>query len=353
MRNDKELLKNVEKIKLDRINRGLKGIVGGLRALLISVEKENIRDSVYEMTDMTGYSVSEHFKNDIGEYYILKMEGSADLIIKSSFNKENKYKNYNDNPKSKKLINTRVEEFIFDVSSIEKYYEVQKKYGLEFEGGIENKGSYKKLTSKIDERLGVSYGFIEFKGEASYIADSDVDMEIDIPPSGKDYLGHVVKLDHTASRVRAKDRDSAILRFMEYTEYNFEFSIYVRNLNSITNVARLEKGEFAMVFTSGIDEYEGEGSGPTEKYIHNYGPRVHHMAFETENIDDFFLRLKKDGVEFLVELVGSEEEGLKQTFTVQSPYTMIVNEYIHRYGDFSGFFTKSNVEMLTRGTEKQ
>lgn len=353
MRNDRELLKNVEEIKTGRVKRGLEGLVGGLRALVISVEKENLRDAVYEMSDMTSYFVSEHYKNNEGEYYILKLKDSADIIIKASFESENKYLLYNDNPKSSKLINTRVEQFIFDVSDIEKYYEIQRSYGLNFDGAIEDKGNYKILSSKIDESLGVSYAFVEFEGALRYSSKDDIDMEIDIPISNRTYLKNVIKLDHTASRVKAKDRDKAILKFMDYTEYNFEFSIYVRNLNSITNVARLKKGEFAMVFTSGIEEYKEGESGPTEKFIHNYGTRVHHMAFQTENIDTFFESLKKDGVEFLVDLVGSEEEGLKQTFTIQSPYTMIVNEYIHRYGDFSGFFTKSNVEMLTRSTEKQ
>jgi hypothetical protein len=56
---------------------------------------------------------------------------------------------------------------------------------------------------------------------------------------------------------------------------------------------------------------------------------------------------------FLVELVGSPDEGLKQTFTMPSPNTLLVNEYIHRYGDFDGFFTRSNVTLLTKATEKQ
>jgi len=30
-----------------------------------------------------------------------------------------------------------------------------------------------------------------------------------------------------------------------------------------------------------------------------------------------------------------------------------VNEYIHRYGDFDGFFTRTNVERLTKATERQ
>jgi hypothetical protein len=109
-----------------------------------------------------------------------------------------------------------------------------------------------------------------------------------------------------------------------------------------------------MVFTSGISPYiSDEESGPTEKFIHNYGTRVHHMAFRTENIEQTYEALRADGMDFLIELVGSPEEGLKQTFTVASESTLLVNEYIHRYGDFDGFFTRSNVTLLTGATDKQ
>jgi hypothetical protein len=52
-------------------------------------------------------------------------------------------------------------------------------------------------------------------------------------------------------------------------------------------------------------------------------------------------------------LVGSEEEGLKQTFTEPSVQSMLVTEYIHRYAGFDGFFTKSNVTELTKATAIQ
>jgi len=58
-------------------------------------------------------------------------------------------------------------------------------------------------------------------------------------------------------------------------------------------------------------------------------------------------------MKFLLELIGSKEEGLKQTFSAQSMNTLLVNEYIHRYGDFKGFFTKSNVTLLTEATDLQ
>jgi len=63
--------------------------------------------------------------------------------------------------------------------------------------------------------------------------------------------------------------------------------------------------------------------------------------------------LRDEGMEFLIELVGSPAEGLKQTFSQPAEQTLLVNEYIHRYGDFDGFFTRSNVTLLTGATAKQ
>ena len=141
---------------------------------------------------------------------------------------------------------------------------------------------------------------------------------------------------------------------MELTNYDFKFAIYVKIFNSITNVARISKKDFAMVFTSGVTPYiDDKSTGPTEKFINKYGPRVHHLAFHTENIEDTVHQLDEDGMRFLIGLVGSPKEGLKQTFSQPSPNTLLVNEYIHRYGDFDGFFTKENVTLLTGATEKQ
>jgi len=109
-----------------------------------------------------------------------------------------------------------------------------------------------------------------------------------------------------------------------------------------------------MVFTSGIIPCNHDAeSGPTERFILHYGPRVHHLAFDTGNIEEVYAGLVGDGVEFLLEIVGSPEEGLRPTFTMHSPHTLVVNEHIHRYGGFDGFFTRSTVTDLTRATGKQ
>ena len=58
-------------------------------------------------------------------------------------------------------------------------------------------------------------------------------------------------------------------------------------------------------------------------------------------------------MDFLIELIGSPKEGLKQTFSYPSKSTFLVNEYIYRYNGFDGFFTKENVADLTGATSKQ
>jgi len=77
------------------------------------------------------------------------------------------------------------------------------------------------------------------------------------------------------------------------------------------------------------------------------------MAFRTEEIKETVPALNSSGMSFLIDLVGSAPEGLKQIFSSPSENTLLVNEYIHRYGDFDGFFTKSNVTLLTGATANQ
>ena len=45
-----------------------------------------------------------------------------------------------------------------------------------------------------------------------------------------DHLKNIRWLDHAATRVKAQDRDLAIIEFMKLTNYNFDFAIYVKPL---------------------------------------------------------------------------------------------------------------------------
>ncbi|MBU7026624.1 MAG: hypothetical protein HXS48_06750 [Theionarchaea archaeon] len=349
---DDYLKKEAPRVQEERKEAGLEGLVGGLDCVIINTEPERQKTAVTELLQYTGLEFEGAFQD--AEYVtgVLKKRGS-DFLIRSR-RRENPFIEFNVFSKSQHVPNTRLEAFVFRTKDIEKYVSIQKERGVKFLTDIIHTDTYSFVQTIPSLFTGNSLGFIEWHDKGNYFTSESEDLNWRIDKPNKDYLRNIKELDHTATRVKAHDRDAAIIEFMELTNYNFDFAIYVKVFNSITNVARLSLKEYAMVFTSGISPYvSDEESGPTEKFIHNYGTRVHHMAFHTENIEDTVACLKEDGMDFLIELVGSPEEGLKQTFSTASTNTLLVNEYIHRYGDFDGFFTRSNVTLLTGATDKQ
>jgi len=106
---------------------------------------------------------------------------------------------------------------------------------------------------------------------------------------------------------------------------------------------------------------------PTETFVRNYGPRLHHLAIavsdETlpqdqhgmDNIDFVVSQIASQGRNFLLDVIGSKEDGLKQIFSSASEHSSLIIEYVQRFGDFQGFFTKDNVAELTRaaGVEEE
>ena len=352
---DERLLEKVASVRHKRQKIGLTGLTGGLECVRINTEPEHFQPAIEELLRYTGLDFHTAFEDSGNKTAVLTREGSADFLVTCRTKDSNPFAAANRGAKSGPLPHTRLETLIFSSSDLTTYVRIQKEQGKKFlTREIITTPCYSFIQTQPSPYTGNSLGFIQWHGPRDYKTPRSTPLELTFTKPALPHLDAIGQLDHCATRVRAEERDAAILEFMELTEYNFEFAIYVESLNSITNVARLSLGEYAMVFTSGIAPFtDMEHSGPTELFIHNYGTRVHHMAFTTSSIDATFAALKKDGMEFLVELVGSPEEGLKQTFSRMSPHTLLVNEYIQRYGDFTGFFTKSNVTLLTKATEKQ
>lgn len=357
---DTFLKKEVSRIIKERKELGLDGSVQGLDSVIINTEAHLQVPAANELIRSTGLTYDEAFEDDNYKTIVLTHPDSASFLIRSRKQKmkheNNPFFKFNIRPKSEHVPNTRLETFVFNTPDLKKYVRIQKSRGVNFLTADIIKGNQFSFIQTIPSKYtGNSLGFIQWHSDKkSYQSNSAESLHIPLKKPNKSFLQNIKQLDHTATRVRAADRDNAIIEFMELTNYNFDFAIYVKLFNSITNVARLSSKDFAMVFTSGVVPYKNdEESGPTEKFIHNYGTRVHHMAFHTENIEETFSQLKQNKMEFLINLVGSETDGLKQTFTQPSPSTLLVNEYIHRYGDFDGFFTKSNVTKLTEATDKQ
>lgn len=358
---DEHLLEKAPGIIAERKRLGLEGLVGGLQAVIINTEPERQRATAEELLRYTGLEFDGAFEDDKYRTCVLKTPGShefrsADFLIRSRIEGLNPFYQLNKAIKSSHLPNTRLETFVFETKDIEKYVSIQKSRGVKFlTDDIAHEKNYSFIQTVPSGFTGNSLGFVQWNGEkGSYETSISRPMDWNLKKPKLDHLKNIYWLDHAATRVKAQDRDLAIIEFMKLTNYNFDFAIYIKPHNSITSVARLTPADFAMVFTSGISPYvSDEISGPTEKFIHNYGSRVHHIAFQTEAIEDTYDSLVRDEMKFLIELVGSPQEGLKQTFTEPSRNTLLVNEYIHRYGDFDGFFSKSNVTLLTEATGKQ
>lgn len=351
-----DLARRLPRVMEERENAGLEGLVGGLDAVIINTEPERLEPAVRELLEYTGLQIREHYIGSAFSTYVLGTLDSPDLLLRCRISGGNPFIPFNQAGKTQAFPNTRLETFIFRVRDIEKYVDIQRERGIRFMSDeIQDHPAFRFIQTCPSRFTGNSLGFIEWKGSLHTFCNTPSgDLPHTLTKPDYPWLSQIHGLDHTATRVRAGERNDAILEFLSLTGYHFDFAVFVNSLNSITSVARLNMDDCAMVFTSGITPYSAEGeSGPTEMFIHNYGTRVHHMAFCTEEIDSVFGKLQVHGMEFLTELVGSPEEGLKQTFSVPSPHTMIVNEYIHRYGGFDGFFTRSNVEALTRATGRQ
>jgi hypothetical protein len=355
-RQEQDLAARIPAVLRLRKDLGLEGLVEGLDSVIIRTEPGGLNPAVAELLRYTGLTAEEYFEDDSSKTFVLGTQGSASLIVRARKMGENPFSRVNAAQKTKNLPNTRLETFVFRTNGLPQYVEIQSGRGVRFmTPHIVEYPSFRFIQTLPSRYTGNSLGFIEWTGKKGAYAPHDAaPLPLPLKKPAMPHLASIHGLDHTATRVRALERNDAIIEFMELTSYSFDFAVFVRSLNSITSVARLSKDDFAMVFTSGIEPFrEDTDPGPTEMFIRNYGTRVHHMAFQTDNIDATYDALRNDGMEFLVELVGSEDEGLKQTFSAPSPHTMIVNEYIHRYKGFDGFFTKSNVEMLTRATAKQ
>jgi hypothetical protein len=174
----------------------------------------------------------------------------------------------------------------------------------------------------------------------------------------------VMPIDHLATRVYSQNREPALLEYMALSSYYYWGSYDIKDQNSSTNVTKNvrqhpESMSPAKVFTANNHPYcvghLDKLPSPTETFVRNYGPRLHHIAVEVkdgqingrENIDYIVEAIAAQGKGFLLDTVGSREEGLKQIFSSASDFSSLIIEYVQRFGDFQGFFTRENVALLT------
>ena len=158
----------------------------------------------------------------------------------------------------------------------------------------------------------------------------------------------IIKLDHIAYRVKKGERVKAMAELANAVPYHEFKSFKVISMNAITSCIKLDETLPVVVVSEGLDE-----DSIVEKYVKKYGGRIHHLAYLVRNIEKVVEIQKKRGIKFTTdEIIGSEEEGIKQIFTMPTQTANHIIEYIQRFGDFDGFFTPSNIGTLMKSTEK-
>lgn len=174
----------------------------------------------------------------------------------------------------------------------------------------------------------------------------------------------ILPIDHLATRIYSQNREAAILEYLTLSSYYYWGSYDIADQNSSTNVTKSihyadESISPAKVFTAANNPYFVNHlvglPSPTESFVRNYGPRLHHIALSVAdgevdgkaNIDYVVDAIRAKGKDFLLDVIGSREEGLKQIFSSASEHSSLIVEYVQRFGDFDGFFTKQNVAGLT------
>ncbi len=365
----------------ERDQLGLTSMIHEIDALMISVDPEHSTKYIAELALMTPYHYLVTLETEQHLSHVLRIDlNSPDILLREvkDPNLRGIFRSLNEvYPIGAKKPNSRYMGEIIRVDDLHGVVKIQQQRGfrffnqddarkLELPGNLaiskpspytHNIVAY--LEREPDElrvyALGVSV--IKPDVQAAYLEAKALQNKIGVA----DLL---LPLDHLATRVYSQNREVAILEYLSLTSYYFWGAYNIKDQNSSTNVTKSaheipESKSPAKVFTANntpyfINHLEHLPS-PTETFVRNYGPRLHHMAISVkdgeykgkENIDYVVDAIAENGKGFLLDVIGSKEQGLKQIFSNASEHSSLIIEYVQRYGSFDGFFTRENVAKLT------
>lgn len=372
---------NLIRLLKERDQLGLTSMIHEIDALMISVDPEHSTKYIAELALMTPYHYLVTLETAQHLTHVLRIDlNSPDILLREvkDPNLRGIFRSLNEvYPIGAKKPNSRYMGEIIRVDDLHSVVKIQQQRGfrffnqddtrkLELPGNLSiskpspythNIVAY--LEREPDElrvyALGVSV--IKSDVQAAYAEAKTLQAKIGVT----DLL---LPLDHLATRVYSQNREVAILEYLSLSSYYFWGAYNIKDQNSSTNVTKSahpipESKSPAKVFTANntpyfINHLEHLPS-PTETFVRNYGPRLHHMAISVkdgeykgkENIDFVVDAIAENGKGFLLDVIGSKEQGLKQIFSNASEHSSLIIEYVQRYGSFDGFFTQENVAKLT------
>jgi len=363
----------------DRI--GLTEMIGGIEALMISVEPGNSVEYIAELALMTSYQYLVTLDSDKHMTHVLRIDmNSPDILLREVKNPEHIdiFRSLNDlypvgarRPHSRYLGEILLAEDRHAVVAEQQQREFRffsagqlAELDLPLNISLSTPSPYTQnmvgyMERPVDGIRVYQHGECVILSAAQAANDRGKEMQ--------ERLGiadMIQPIDHLATRVYSQNREAALLEYLALSSYYYWGSYDIKDQNSSTNVTKNvrqqpESVSPAKVFTANNQPYcvghLDKLPSPTETFVRNYGPRLHHIAVEVkdgqtngkENIDFIVEAIAAQGKGFLLETVGSREEGLKQIFSSASDFSSLIVEYVQRFGDFQGFFTRENVALLT------
>ena len=369
------------KLLAERDQMGLTAMIHEIDALMITVDPGHSIQYIAELTLMTAYHYLVTLESESHWTHVLRIDlDSPDILLREvkDPNLRGIFRSLNEvYPVGAKKPNSRYMGEIIRVDNLHDVVKLQQEREfrffsqdevrkLELPGNLavskpspytHNIVAY--LERKPNElrvyALGVSV--IHAEVQAAYATAKQLQIKLRID----DLL---MPIDHLATRVYSQNREVAILEYLSWSSYYFWGAYNIKDQNSSTNVTKSVHGlpesrSPAKVFTANNTPYFVNHlehlPSPTETFVRNYGPRLHHMAIAVkdgardgiENIDFVVNAIAEQGKGFLLDVIGSKEQGLKQIFSNASEHSSLIIEYVQRYGDFDGFFTRENVAALT------
>lgn len=369
------------KLLQDRDRTGLTDMIREIDALMITVEPGCSVAYVSELALMTPYEYLVTLESESHWTHVLRIDlNSPDILLREVRNPENHgiFRSLNEvYPIGAHKPNSRYMGEIFRVTNLHQVVELQKSREIRFFNPnqirkLELPGNVAMVKPSPYTHNIVGYWErppedIRVYALGNSVIRDDVNRAYQDARETKEKLGLdklILPIDHLATRVYSQNREVAILEYLTLSSYYYWGSYDIADQNSSTNVTKSihyaeESISPAKVFTAAnhpyfVNHLVGLPS-PTESFVRNYGPRLHHVALsvadgETNgqaNIDYVVAAIKAKGKDFLLDVIGSREEGLKQIFSSASEHSSLIVEYVQRFGDFDGFFTKQNVAGLT------
>lgn len=365
----------------ERDRSGLTEMIGGIEALMISVEPGNSVEYIAELALMTPYQYLVTLDSDKHMTHVLRIDmKSPDILLREVKHPEQSdiFRSLNDlYPVGAKRPHSRYLGEILLAS--DRHAVVAEQQQREFR--FFSVGQLAELDLPLNVSLSTPspytqnmVGYMErpvdgirvyHHGECVIL--SAAQAANDRGKEMQERLGIadlIMPIDHLATRVYSQNREPALLEYLALSSYYYWGSYDINDQNSSTNVTKNvrqqpESISPAKVFTANNSPYcvghLDKLPSPTETFVRNYGPRLHHIAVEVkdgqingrENIDYIVEAIAAQGKGFLLDTVGSREEGLKQIFSSASDFSSLIIEYVQRFGDFQGFFTRENVALLT------